>query len=886
MKLFLKADLVKAIGVSGASGSPGPVGGSGGGSSMSPSTGSGGPSISGGGDQYQPCSVGGGEACLRAGGNGHDTHKVGGSIERRHAEYTASAGAGAAQTETAADASTTTPEEVMEAQQQAAPSSATLDPNATQGTTSTNSEDYPEDSNPLDHYMVGDAHHKMGGGNNSAKEIAEGHRQIARKRAEKFTAEEHSELADKLDQAGLGDDAKFHRQEAEKQRKLEEEQQEALGREFDSMMEDTKDVPDKLDEKDESVKRVEKLGQEVEQRAAEKRELKDSDPYAAALKEWEEDNQKIENEHAAAVEEYKKKVDSEHEQAVSDWEKKDKEYKDWEKQLKDHEKNTPEEPEPYTGERPKASDYDLSTPAGKAAFDSDVKEHTKASTKAKKEKAAHRAKKHAHTAEGRALKKKKPENPGKKPKHPGYTKNAPKKKEAPEKPKQEDFEMKKPQSAAENAVHKEYTQSANKARENLQSHLENNPDLSPEEKQKLQAVYEALEGHVSSERMPSKDQQKELKEMIKVAGKHGKEAYQAPEESEEVKAPQSDLEKIQHSDHQNKAKELRDNIQAHIEAIENDSTMSPEQKTAKVDQLRKIHESLEKHTTLETMPTSEEQSEMKELTKLAGEHGKKPKEPTTKDSANTKNESTSTRSSSRGRSTNWAAAFGRGAHAGARLAEAARTGTGGGALGAQALGIAAGGVMTAGETLLHKPANEALKQQKNSDVEADQKARKEDASKPKKEETVKGLYLSLDSSEDLIKAVNSPNAGRTTMTGSRAKEVTEASYSAHPVGVLGGAEVAMEDDPDQGKQWKHGEDEEDEAEKAIEVLKALEQSTRAFVPQYNPRELEFMQEVLGYSLSDIKKGLVKISGKNRHRFHEWSIERMNKSLYDMFGALQ
>lgn len=1007
--------------------------------------------------QYQPCSVGGAAGnCLRAGGNGHDTHKVGGAIERKHAEWQASQGAGAPQTETATPAESSTPEQVQESQQQAAESTRALDPKATQGTISTDPKNYPEDSHPLDHYNVASAHEKMGGGNDSSKQIAEGHRQIARQRSEKMSPEEHQDLAEQLRTAGLHDDADHHEKTAGEQKQLAEEKaavaggvpammtndmrrrlQEqghspedikkmtpqdawsklhgsdedkvgmqyehaapggktrtvkkeetgeewnsrvrakgaeneaarqsenqkqddrqkkiqsdrrqrlsqsaadrdaAIGGEFDQMMGETEGDAEKIDQLDESAKKVEKVGEEVESAAA----RKDEDPHSHAVEEWEAGNAQAKEDYESKVEEHKAKTDEKHKADVSaakekhekdveahkaktdadhdkkskEWEDKNKEREAWNQLSEEHRQAKPVRP----GPGPKASDYDL--PANGEAYDKAKASHTE-----KKE--LYEAKKHAHHAEGIALNKQRPPLPGKKPAHPGYKKGAPKLKEpkhpgytkgAPEKPKSkprpkaEDFDMKKPSSDSEKAEHSAYTQQAKTARENIQSHMDNNPDLSDEDREKLQAAHAALEAHEGSERMPTKEQSAEAKKMHSVAGKHGKESYQSPEDkaaakqaektatkpADEARAPETDIEKIQHADHKAKAQQMRDNIQSHMDAIHSDENLSPEQKSSQLERLQQIHKTLEAHTQLEHLPTREQQSEMKELTKLASEHGKKPFEEGTEDSPK---KASAPKSSGSGK--DWAAAFGRGAAVGSRIAESMRTGSGAASGTMAGVNAAAGGVVSAGDSLLRKPARGAMEQAKKQaelDTAAEQAAKKKEHKASMEEATVKGLYLNLDTDLDMLKAVTPPNAGSVTRSDKRAQRKMKESYAKHPVGAIEGAGAGMVDDPDVGDRWHHSEedsvdaeldeevrnqDEEKEVSKAdaVGILKSLQTAATEDLERYkhNPTEVVFMRDVLGYNEQDIRKGLAHITGRNRQRFHEWMLARMYNSVDSMLG---
>jgi hypothetical protein len=605
--------------------------------------------------------------------------------------------------------------------------------------------------------------------------------------------------------------------------------------------------------------------------------------------------QSVDDAHAAAVEEHKHKLDEQHAAATKEWEEKNKAYEDHKKKEEEHKARTPEPPEPV-GPKPVFKDY-----KDAKKFDKDKAAWEKKSNQYKQAVAVHKTKKHAHSAEARALATKRPKKPGTKPKkpaatkgapkHPGYTKGAPKKPKHPappkkpkhpEKPKAEDFAAKKPGTATEKASHQDHVQRANAARENIQSHLEQNKELSPEDRSKLEQIHEGLGGHTELDRMPTKEQTSELKQLERLGGAHGKKAHGADEakkveqEMEEVRPPQSDMEHAQLADHKAKAESMKNNIQSHLDSIDADPNMSPEEKESVTQKLKGLLSSLDNHAKLDTLPTKDQSAEMKEISKLAGEHGKKAYEPPKAgEEAATKTKTTTTTTG--GGRLNLRGAFESGRRVGAAAARAAQDPYGAGDLGPQALNLASRGVLSAGGHLLNSP-----KRQKRV------------------QETMKGLYLDLEGCEGLViqKAVNSPNAGTTTDGDKRAQRKMKESYAKQPVGVMGSSGVAMEDDPDVGRKWQHNEEDsldaeleeerkkKEDIEKSVDILKALRQSVERELSMClpNPTEIEFMRDVLGHSEDSIRKGLVTIKGKDRHRFHEWSLQRLAKSVRDMSGV--
>lgn len=336
--------------------------------------------------------------------------------------------------------------------------------------------------------------------------------------------------------------------------------------------------------------------------------------------------------------------------------------------------------------------------------------------------------------------------------------------------------------------------------------------------------------------------------------------------------------------HKQSASELSENIRAHLESGEMDD--------AKRKQLEKIADELDKHGDIEDMPTDVQKKILSLGKKLAGEHGKKPKQPKEEQEANVEKKPP----------VNYSGKFDRGRAAGQGIGHAAATAEGAGALASDVIGYAASGAVNAGHHLLSggtdKKAAAAAEKAPKKGAEVEQSSMKTEKSL--------GLYINLDS--DLVKAVNSPNVGSTTPTESRARIKHESSYAKRPVGVANEG-IVTEDDPDKGKQWKHddkdavetsvneklkadeaGEEEEEEtteetAEKAlghnpIEFLKSLNTEVREELSRVLPNDTEslFMIDVLGFDPAVVSKGQAIISGKDRHRFNEWAQARLSKSI--------
>lgn len=888
---------------------------------------------------FQPCSVGGGDQCLQAGGNGAEMHKVGGSIERRHSEYRAKMGAGASQEPTEKPADKVTPEEAKKTARESAEAAHTIDPNLTQGVTSVDPKDYPEDSNPVDHYRVAEMIEKIGGNNASAKELAEGHRKIAQQRSERLDASGHEQLADQLKQQGLTKQARYHEREAGEQRakqnetlatvekmgqevedrasareavekvgedvearaaqrkeegrqavsgamerKQQKDQQreaeqdktvaaaEKMAEDVESRTEQRKEEgrqavsgamerkkqkdEERLKEQDESVAAVEKMGQDIE----EKKKKREEDPYEAAKQKHEEHKKEVDQQHSDAVAEHKK-MTREYEQHQKKGEK-------LKQKIEEHKAK-----EPATFGEPKPSMQDFED---RSKFESAMKEWKQKKEKADKEKKQHKEKLQELKQQHQKHKADAPEKPGKPPKHPGYD----------EEPTPEQFGGKTPDTDVEHAKVSDHTSRASQLHENVSSHLEGNEELTDQQKEKLQRVQDALKEHTELEKVPTDQHAKELKELEKLSGEHGKKAHESAKE-EEVQPPETEMDKLRLEDHKQQAQDLHDTLQQHIEQLE------AQGEDQKADHLRSIQEQAKTHIENDMMPGKEEEQNLKELHKIAGEYSKPPKQQTTEEGeakGKTTKQTTEKTKTTGGRSRSWAAAFGRGRQFGSSVGRAALTGSAG-AIGADVLDAAGGGVVSVGESLLSKPSRVQERAQKE--------AQKEDKS------VDKGLYLSLDADLDLIKAVNPPNVGTTTESDRRMKTKMNSSYAKQPVGVMGQSGVAMEDDPDVGKEWKHSEEDsvsaeveeeledqkkkkedEEETEKSYNILKSLRSSIEdeLSVFRYNQREVEFLRDVLGYPESDINKGLVRITGRERAMFQEWLQDNLNKSVSSMLGG--
>ncbi len=747
----------------------------------------------------QPCSVGGRAGrCEELGGppGGADTHEVGSQFEVEHSRRLAAQGAGAPKEETTAPAEKMSPEEAKQAAASAAPHMSSLvRDRTTQGVTSINPEDYPEDTHPMDHYKVATALEARGEGTDGAKELAEGHRNIARQRSEGMSPEEHEELAQQLHAEGMSSEASHHDQVVGEHR--------------------------------------------AKEREAAQAEFKEAvDPEFDELLDQFDDREKARDIAKQALEDYKAKIDPETgEWSAEKYEEHKEQKKAHEAKMHEHAKARPRKPPPFTEVPPDPEDYP-----------EDGKKY-----------------KEAQTAHGKRKKASQDDH---------------------SKHKKDDYEWKQ----KDQDLKDEYSEY--KARDK---------DFKEAEGQRKERV--------KKEAAEKKEAEKRAKEEEKVAAK---------EAAEKPRSPQSDMEHAQVAGHRADAHKLHENLQAWLDHLEGPtSDFTEEEKEQLRSKINTVRNGLQAHMNLQHVPAKEHTSELKELQRIAGEHGKKPpEEPQLEEGEEAAQEK------KKRKPINYAAIFRKWLQRGKAVGAAAGdpTGRSAGRIGADLISYGAEGVVSSAEHLIAKPRRrakeEAARGKKGRGTE--EMMSKDPGDRPltlgeqaEKERTSKGLYLSVDANLDLLKAVQViPNTATTTPSDKTAQRQLKTSYAKHPTGVMGGAGIVMEDDPDVGARWKHAPEDSveeeleeeremeaaankdvkksmlvDEVPSGLSMLSSLNKSLDAELStlRYNPREVEFMTDVMGASRDDIRKGLVRIIGRDRHRFHEWLIDRMRASI-DMTGV--
>lgn len=155
---------------------------------------------------------------------------------------------------------------------------------------------------------------------------------------------------------------------------------------------------------------------------------------------------------------------------------------------------------------------------------------------------------------------------------------------------------------------------------------------------------------------------------------------------------------------------------------------------------------------------------------------------------------------------------------------------------------------------------------------------------------------------DLLKAEGQGSAvgQNTNVSSPRRKRLVDESYNKHPVGVMGGD--GKPDDPNVGPKHNHSssldEDLEEErknyadtqdSKNIIRAPKESEETRKSLaflecigdmveVQDYNPVEREFLEQELGFTNSDLVKGISPLSPTDRARFGQWLDARMHESV--------
>lgn len=201
-------------------------------------------------------------------------------------------------------------------------------------------------------------------------------------------------------------------------------------------------------------------------------------------------------------------------------------------------------------------------------------------------------------------------------------------------------ELKKPSTDGERLKHENHTQKASRARDIIESHLVNNPDISPEDKRRLERAYKMAAYHAKIDYTPTATQRSELseveramrdigikeswddiqsKQQAKAEAQAAKQQTKQPATKPEPRAPQTPIEEAKVNAHRARARKLKRNLESHA----NNPDLGDDEK-ALIDNLL---QALEDHENAENVPDRELDSALKELDKLSGDLGKKPYQP-------------------------------------------------------------------------------------------------------------------------------------------------------------------------------------------------------------------------------------------------------------------
>lgn len=399
---------------------------------------------------------------------------------------------------------------------------------ASPGVFSVNPEDYPEDSNPYAHYQIAQHHGKTG-----YAEGEVGHKRIARERMKNASPEEHQEIAHKLKEMGYHEDAAWHQDrvqqmsykpptpgEVDENRDIQDDQAYTppTPGEMDAKRQPTEDqsytppTPGEMDFKRE--KSPYSVGEEDPKSAGpsdvQTQHAQSYKPPTPAEMDQDRGMPSTSEEAESANKEMKR----EYEESVQEHQKK----------LQEHEKKKPEELDVFTEVAPLPTGSDVKDAKAKKEFAQKQREHKKAQLK-------HKADTQKWKKRLEQLKKQAPEKPeyhdvkelkAQEKEAESKAKEAQKQK-AEESQKQKAEEAAKPRTPQTDVEHAQvagHKADAQKLLDNVQAHLDSGK-LSESDREKLERVQSAAQKHAQQSTVPT-DEAKELKELQKLAGEHGK----------------------------------------------------------------------------------------------------------------------------------------------------------------------------------------------------------------------------------------------------------------------------------------------------------------------------------------------------------------------------
>lgn len=365
----------------------------------------------------------------------------------------------------------------------------------TQGAYSTDPSHYPEDSKPIDHYKISQAHETQG-----YKDGVAGHKKIARERAKDLSPDEHKDLANQLREAGMPDDAAFHDSEAAKN---------APKTQVSSAPPPDTDSPETEEKNTNADTRWSEMDEKTKDWDADRHDkasVLHTQDKSGKGDTWERAYHKRQ-----AVKKRKQMFQDDPEGYAAYHEKR----------LVDHDSKKPEDP----GDPP--------TPPLAGAGKADKSKYRKEQRDFRVAKERHRRKLAQWKDQKKELESQGPA---------GMAQQV--KKDASAKPKKQAEQQAEPQtpnSDVEHAQVMDHSGTAKQLLSNIQSHLDSG-ELDEDTKNKLTHVSTALQDHANLSSVPEKEHSSQLKELQKLAGEHGKSEYTiedpgAPVDREEPKQP-------------------------------------------------------------------------------------------------------------------------------------------------------------------------------------------------------------------------------------------------------------------------------------------------------------------------------------------------------------
>ncbi len=419
----------------------------------------------------------------------------------------------------------------------------------------------PANSKPMDHYKLSQVARDSGD-----EELAQFHEGMARKRTEGMGSEEHRQLAEQLHSEGMHDQAKYHSDIHSRVGELEGKQKE--------------ETPEQGKKHEENMRNVHHEAKTKASKDLDEAKKKHEETKAKADKIKASNEEKIKAYEAAKAEHEKKKSDAKN---AKDKASVPKVGKAPQKPKLDKEEKVPEKPDLYEPEND-ADKLRHESHTSKAKRLADVAEsHLKGNQNLSPEQrqrlerahkmavyhsnigytptAAHKkelgdveqamsgmdvkqhhdevkaAENQKKTAEASKQAEKDKAAESKQQAKQAKADEKSKAAEAKQQAKMAGEQPQPPQTDLDHARVADHKAQAQKLRENIQSHMQGNPNMSNEEKARAERILSELDKHENMDMVPGSAHQGELKELQKLAGEHGKKPFEAEGGEEGGAAP-------------------------------------------------------------------------------------------------------------------------------------------------------------------------------------------------------------------------------------------------------------------------------------------------------------------------------------------------------------